>query len=270
MKPLVLTLRGEPEQRLDLSPLLPQRLKGLTPAAVEAIPLQTTRQPITVGDAFRLRPGDVETIRIVGGSERLDRVGEGLDSGAIEVEGDVGQRAGRGLSGGRLTIHGDAGPCAGSGMSGGMIEIRGAAGPFLAGPLPGEMAGMRGGTIIVRGDAGERAADRLRRGTIVIEGRAGAYAGSRMIAGTLILCGPAGALPGYLMKRGTIILGRDCEALAPTFVDSGIHDLVALRLLARSVAALSSRAEATLRRPLQRLAGDTSVLGKGELFCRSR
>jgi len=86
----------------------------------------------------------------------------------------------------------------------------------------------------------------------------------------LILCGPAGALPGYLMKRGTIILGRDCEALAPTFVDSGIHDLVALRLLARSVAALSSRAEATLRRPLQRLAGDTSVLGKGELFCRSR
>ena len=61
--------------------------------------------------------------------------------------------------------------------------------------------------VIVRGDAGERAGDRLRRGTILVEGRAGAYAGSRMIAGTLSCREEGGALPGYLMKRGTIVLG---------------------------------------------------------------
>ena len=42
---------------------------------------------------------------------------------------------------------------------------------------------MRGGVVVVRGDAGARAADRLRRGMIIVEGSAGAHAGSRMIAG---------------------------------------------------------------------------------------
>ena len=54
------------------------------------------------------------------------------------------------------------------------------------------MAGMRGGVVVVRGNAGERAGDRLRRGTIIVEGQAGAHAGSRMIAGTLILRRRAG------------------------------------------------------------------------------
>ena len=71
---------------------------------------------------------------------------------------------------------------------------------------------MSGGVLHVRGDAGERAGDRLRRGLILIEGRAGAYAGSRMIAGTLAIGGEAGELPGYLMGRGTILLGAGRDA----------------------------------------------------------
>jgi formylmethanofuran dehydrogenase subunit C len=118
----------------------------------------------------------------------------------------------------------------------------------------------------VRGDAGERAGDRLRRGFILIEGRAGAYAGSRMIAGTLAIGGEAGDLPGYLMGRGTIMLGRGATLLSPTFGDCGEHDLVAARLLADYIAQASTKLGGLFRRPLRRLAGDLAALGKGEIL----
>jgi len=266
VKPLVLTLRHEPPERLDLSPLVPHRLAGQTAAEIAAIELQTTRHKIAVGDVFRLRMGDAGQIRIEGGSDRLDRVGREMSGGAIVVEGDVGIEAGRLMAGGQLSIAGNAGPMAASGMKGGRIDISGDAGDRLGGPLAGETAGMRGGIVVVRGNAGERAADRLRRGTIMVEGRAGPHAGSRMIAGTLIVRRRCGAMPGYLMNRGTIVLGAGADELSPTFIDGGIHDLVALRLIAAFVGDHSRKAAAILRRPLRRYAGDMAALGKGELF----
>lgn len=269
MKPLVLTLKGRPAERLDLSPLVPHLLAGKTAVEIARIGVQTTRRPLVVGDVFRVRMGDVGRIHIEDGCERLDWIGHGMTGGEIVVDGDAGSQAGRLMMGGRLTIAGSAGPWAASAMRGGEIEIRGAAGDRLGGPLPGEMAGMRGGVVIVRGDAGERIGDRLRRGTIVVEGRAGAWAGSRMIAGTVVVAGSAGPLPGYLMRRGTIVLGS-WATLSPTFIDCGRLDLVALRLLAMFVARYSARAARILQRSLRRFAGDMAVLGKGEMFLAER
>jgi formylmethanofuran dehydrogenase subunit C len=213
--------------------------------------------------------GDAKQIRIEASCDRLDRIGQEMTGGEIVVDGDVGARAGRLMKGGRLTVRGSAGPWAASGMKGGAIEIFGDAGDRLGGPLAGEVAGMRGGTVLVHGRAGERAGDRLRRGTIVIEGGAGAYAGSRMIAGTLVILGRTGPLPGYLMKRGTIVLGDKSEEMSPTFIDCGVHDLVALRLMAGFFGGLSTRAGKLFRRPLRRFAGDMAALGKGEIFIRA-
>ena len=263
---LVLTLRERPEQRLDLSPLVPHRLAGKSATDINRIALQTPKVRVTVGDAFRLRMGDVARIRLEGACDRLDDVGAGMTGGEIIVAGDVGIQTGRLMTGGRLIIGGNAGPWAASGMKGGMIEIKGSAADRLGGPVAGEVAGMRGGLVIVRGDAGARAGDRLRRGTILIEGNAADYAGSRMIAGTLIVRRKAGVLPGYLMKRGTIILGEGCAALSPTFVDCGIHALLAMRLLANFIETYSKVTAVLLDRSLCRYAGDTAVLGKGELL----
>lgn len=267
MKPLVLTLRAAPDQRLDLTPVSARGLAGKTLKEIAGIAVQTTKVRVTIGDVFRIRLGDPRDIRIEGGSARFDLVGAGMTGGALTVAGDVGLQAGRRMAGGRLTVHGSAGPWAASGMTGGVIDIAGDAGERLGGPLAGEMAGMRGGVVVVRGDAGARAGDRLRRGTIIVEGAAGPYAGSRMIAGTLIVRKPVGPLPGYLMRRGTLVLGGAPEHRSPTFVDCGVHDLVAARLLAGFVGTYSARAAAVLRRPLRRLAGDMAVLGKGEMFC---
>jgi formylmethanofuran dehydrogenase subunit C len=234
VKPLVFTLHGRPEQRLDLSPLVPHRLAGLTEADIEKIELQTTRRRVVVGDVFRLRMGEAEQVRIEASCDRLDRIGHEMTGGEIVVEG--------------------------------AIEIFGDTAERLGGPVAGEVAGMRGGVVLVHGRAGERAGDRLRRGTIIVEGDAGAYAGSRMIAGTLVVLGRTGPLPGYLMKRGTIILGDRSEELSPTFVDCGVHDLVALRLMASFLGGVSARAGRPFKRPLRRFAGDMATVGKGELF----
>jgi formylmethanofuran dehydrogenase subunit C len=127
------------------------------------------------------------------------------------------------------------------------------------------MEGMTGGLLIVRGNAGERAGDRLRRGTIVIEGAAGDFPGSRMIAGTLIVLKDCGTLPGYLMRRGTIVLANPPE-LAPTFVDCGIHELAFAKVFAGLLRDESRAAARLLGRPLARFAGDMAALGKGEIF----
>ena len=265
MTPLVLTLHVRPDQRLDLSPLVPHRLAGKSAAEIARIELQTTRARVTVGDAFRIRPGDSQLIRIENSCDRLDRIGCGMTDGAIEVEGDAGLEAGRLMAGGRLTISGSTGVCGASGMRGGTLVIAGSAGDRLGGPLAGETAGMRGGVVVVSGNAGNRAGDRMRRGTIIVEGAVGAHAGSRMIAGTLIVAGEAGPLPGYLMRRGTIVLAA-CARRAPTFVGCGTHDLVALRLMAQFVSEYSTKAASLVRKPLHRFAGDMAVSGKGEIF----
>jgi formylmethanofuran dehydrogenase subunit C len=265
MSALRFVLRAAPDQRLDLSPLTADRLAGLDTAAIEALQLQTGRLRVTVGDVFRVHPGDAAHIVFEGGSDRFDRVGEAMRTGFLEVEGDAGQQAGRLMAGGTLTIRGNAGGWAASGLRGGRVEILGDAGGFLGGPLSGERTGMRGGIVLVRGKAGKRAADRLRRGLVVIEGDAGEHAGSGMVAGTLVVCGAAGSLPGILMRRGTIVLGRPAE-LAPSFVVSGVTPLVFSGLLARAVDPVSEIAAGCVRRALARYAGDMAVLGKGEVF----
>ncbi len=265
MTALRFVLRGEPEQRLDLSPLTPDRLAGLGVAAIEALPLHTTRHRLAVGDVFSVQPGDAAHVVIEGGSTRFDRVGEAMRTGMLTVEGDAGQQAGRLMAAGQLVIRGNAGGWAASGLRGGTLEIGGDAGDYLCGPLAGERTGMRGGLVLVRGRTGDRAADRLRRGLVIVEGDAGAHAGSLMVAGTLIVCGSAGALPGILMRRGTIVLGRPAE-MAPSFVVSGGADLVFARLLARALSAISEQATACVQGAGKHYAGDMSVMGKGEVF----
>lgn len=262
------TLRAPPDQRLDLSPLVPDRLTGLDQGTIERIGVSTTRAALCVGDVFTVRLGDPAGIAFDGGSERFDHLGEALSAGEIIVEGDVGQFAGRRMGGGRLEIRGDAGGWAASGMRGGRIEILGRAGERLGGPAAGELAGMAGGIVVVRGSVGERAGDRLRRGLIVVEGDAAGWAGSRMIAGTLVVCGTAGALPGYLMRRGTLLLGR-AETLSPTFVPTGGPAKVFLRLLAAELRQLSEPAAGLAAAPLQRLMGDMATLGLGEMLLPS-
>lgn len=264
MSALVLTLKEQPPQRCDLSPLTPDRL-----AAADDIPrieIQTTRRRLCAGDIFGVSGDDASDIHFEGGSERFDLIGAGMSHGRVAVTGDVGQQLGRLMRGGIITVTGDAGRLAGSGMSGGRIDIDGDAGDLAGAPLPGEPSGMKGGILRIKGRSGGRPGDRMRRGLIVVEGSAGEAVASRMIGGTIICFGEAGPRPGYLMKRGTIILGGGAAGITPTFVDSGVHELVAMRLIARWLIDEGIEGGSLLAYTMRRLVGDTAVLGKGEIL----
>lgn len=266
MKPLLFTLKQEPEQRLDLSALTPDRLVRRTVQEIEAIDIGTTRVAVKVGDVFKVRLGDAASVRFDGGSERFDLVGAKLLPGfEIHVEGDVGAQLGRGATGGSITVAGHAGAYAASQLAGANIDIYGDAGDFLGAPLAGEIPGISGGRVIVRGSVGARAGDRLRREIIIVEGDAGEDLGSRAIAGTIIVLGASEGRVGYLNKRASIILAEARE-LGPTYVDCGAHNFGFARVYARSLAAESRGAARLLSRKLQRYAGDTAVYGKGEIL----
>lgn len=260
MSGLTFTLRAEPDERLDLSPLTPARLAGLARAAIERIAIGTTRVPLHVGDVFTVTGDDAAELRFDGGSTRFDRLGEGLDGGMILIDGDAGVHVGRRMADGIFEIRGSVGAFAGSGLRGGVLSIAGDAGDDLGGPGFGEASGMAGGTIRVSGSTGARAGDRMRRGTILVSGDCGPNAGCRMIAGSLLCKGRAGRGAGALMKRGTLVFSGGAEPLGPTFLDNGPQDLILLRLLARAFPTILDG------RPMRRFAGDTAVSSMGEVF----
>lgn len=262
---LVLSLKAQPPQRLDLSPLVPHLLKDKSAKEIAGIDLATTKEPAKVGDIFRIRAGSVEEIRFDGGSERFDNLGAGSSAGRVVLTGDAGSNVGRKLAGGEVVVTGHVGPYAGSGIESGRLEIIGDAGDFLAATREGELHGMSGGTLIVRGTVGDRAGDRLRRGTIIIEGDAGDWLGSRLVAGTLVVLGAVGLNPGYLMRRGTLALANPPD-LPPYFVDCGTYFAAFAPVFGRALKPESAGTEKFFRGALRRFAGDMSVLGKGEIF----
>ena len=235
MSALVLTLREQPPQRCDLSQLHARQARRGDAGAIERIEIQTTRRPLLRRRHLRRDAGRSSTTSVLeGGSERFDYLGAGMKAGQHPRD-RRSRPAGRPRHERRRDrwSTGASGRLAGSGMSGGRIEIGGDAGDLVGAPLPGEASGMTGGVIRIRGSAGARAGDRMRRGLIAIEGDAGDNLASRMFGGTIVCFGRAGALPGYLMRRGTVMIGGGAASLSPTFIDTGVHELVALRLIAR-------------------------------------
>jgi len=264
---LTLTLRDIPRQRVDCSPLTPTRLEGKSLREIAAIELVCGNRKPRVDMLFELQGEDNSNIIFRSACEKLDRIGESMVDGAIEVQGDAGAYLGLGMRGGQISVSGSCGAFAAAEMKRGTIRIFGDAGDFLGSALPGDRQGMRGGTVIVGGSADDRCGDRLRRGSLLIEGDAGDYCASRMIAGTIAVLGRLGTYPGYAMRRGTLLLTSLPDSLPATFGDCGTHDLRFLPLLVGSWRSLDSQfAHMEPRSRVRRLMGDMSCDGKGEVL----
>lgn len=265
MSALTLKLRGNPDGRVDLSGITPAKLASLGQAEIEGLAVGGGLRPLKLGDVFTVSGAPGDALVIAGSSDRLDGIGAGLDAGTITVEGNTGAYTARGMRGGRLDIQGTAGPFLASGLRGGLIVAQSAS-ELLGAPRAGERYGMLGGIVVVKGDIGERAGDRMRRGTIIAKGRIGPSAGSRMMGGTIWAEGGFGAGPGPLMRRGTLI-APSVERLLPTFADAGLHDLNILRLISRYFAdVLGDLAPPPLPAKVRRIAGDLATIGKGEIL----
>ncbi len=264
MSALTFELMSAPEERLDLSPLTPERLGGLKTKDIEALVIGTTRVALTVGDVFKIKGKDVSKIVFAGTNGRCDKIGAGMADGAIVVDGDAGAYLGAGMKKGKIEVKGSAGALAGASMAGGVLGISRHTGERAGGIDVGETLGMRGGVLTIGGNAGPLLGERMRRGLVVVSGDAGDYAGGRMVAGTILFKRGVGANAGFGLRRGSLIFVKEPKTLLPTFGDCGVLEFDYLRLLERWLCANGKPIKLGAR--ARRLMGDMSVLGKGEML----
>jgi formylmethanofuran dehydrogenase subunit C len=265
-----LVVKQAPALRVDLRGVTPTALAGLTAARIERLPLNSGTQTLAVAELFTVRCDGVASadgeLLLEGDLSRFDRIGWQTNSGRIVVDGPAGDYAGACMSGGEVHVKGRAGMLAACEMSGGTLTIDGDVGDHAACGLPGSMDGMRGGTLIVRGNAGARFADRMRRGTALVFGNAGDFLASRLVAGTIAIGGQAGAHVGYGMRRGSIVFAGAAPRVPPTFVPALADAAVAWQVLARDLARHGGPFATLPTRRIQRHLGDLSADGKGELI----
>ncbi len=269
MSALTLILKHRVDQRVDMSPLVSNKLEGLNVKEISAIELQNGKRKIRVDELFHMTGTDTQNIVIAGSFSKLDFIGKQMDGGSITVHGDTGAYLGQEMKSGKITVHGDVGIYAACEMKEGYLEINGNAGDFIGAALPGNRKGMKGGTVLVKGNVGERAGDHMRRGLLLIEGNAGDYCGSRMIAGTIAVMGETGRYLGYAMRRGTFLLWNRPN-LSASFNDCGVHILQFLPILFKSFKKFDSKFAdpAYSFNRVQRFGGDMAELGRGEVLVK--
>jgi formylmethanofuran dehydrogenase subunit C len=273
MSVVTLTLKSALDDiRVDASPLLPHALAALSVKDIEALPLMRGNRSVPTGDLFSVAKHTQDAaqavLHIVGNAAKLDHLGAAMQGGLLIVEGDAGDFAGRDMRNGNLHIHGSTGLYTASSARNGTITIDSNAGDWLGAPLPGGTFGLRGATVIVRGNAGARAGERMRRGLICIDGNAGDFCASRMVAGTICVAGKVGERPGFGLLHGSLLLAQMPEHMLPSFGDCGEHEFGFLKLLAPELAKHRAKFAKVIEKSARarRFAGDLAVDGRGELL----
>lgn len=216
-----LNLKEIPSQAIDARNLSPDVLCGLSQSQIEQHPIGRNQSELLIGDLFEVdcyehsiaceaeSPSEqsIATIGIVVNGElgRFQRIGQGMSSGFLWINGSVGFEFASRMSGGVCVVVGHVSDNAAQAFRGGLLAICGHCGHNLACPLPGKKTGMTGGDILIGGNVGDRAAHRMRRGTILISGHAGQHGCQQMIAGTVVVQGTVGDSWCIGMKRGSLI-----------------------------------------------------------------
>jgi formylmethanofuran dehydrogenase subunit C len=227
MKQIIsLRLKEQPQLPLEAEQLSPDKLENLSLEEILSLPLLYGNETVKAGQFLQgeisQAPGEGVTLILTGDFSRVKRLGQGMKSGDLIIEGPAGFHTGAEMSGGVLTIHGDAGDWLGAHMTGGLIRVMGNAGHHPGAAYRGKLQGMKGGAILIHGNAGRLAGAKMRGGLLAILGDCQDNPGYGMNAGTIIIGGTSGRHIGSCMIRGTIILLKNHDLL-PTFYKNCIY-----------------------------------------------
>ena len=216
-----LRLTQAPRLPLEAERLRPDLLAGMSLEEIYALPLLYGNQMTAAGEFLQgeireTEDGSGASLILRGDFARVKRLGQGMQSGELIIEGASGFHTGAEMEGGRIIIRGDAGDWLGAHMTGGVIQVLGNAGHWAGAAYRGKMQGMRGGAIIINGNAGRMTGSKMRGGLIAVRGDCLEFPGYCMNAGTILVAGRSGRHIGSGMVRGTIIM-REGHELLPTF-----------------------------------------------------
>ncbi|MBN2517715.1 MAG: formylmethanofuran dehydrogenase subunit C [Candidatus Altiarchaeota archaeon] len=217
---ILLKLRKEPSMAVDAESLCVDSLVLKSQEQIINLPVYRGNKKERIGDYFDLefQPGKEDLVKIHGNLSRFNRIGQGMTTGEMEIDGNVGNYLGALTKSGKIIVKGDVADYCGAMMTGGRIEIHGNARNYLGANYIGHKKGMRGGDITVNGNAGLDAGAYMAGGTITITGDGLDFLGFGMTDGVIKV-----RTPGYA-AGGSMTGGRiECESadLLPTFSDKG-------------------------------------------------
>jgi len=235
--------------------ITPENFAGKSIKEIANLPLTEGNRNVTIGDLFKIEETPIETpnITIKGDCSKVKRVGQGIKSGEILVEGNIGMHTGEKMAGGKIVVNGNTGGWTGSEMTNGTIEIHGDSGDYMASPYRGNDLGMKGGSIIVDGNVGTDVGCYLKGGVIKIKGSAGRFLGFHMSDGAIYVEKDCDVRAGALMNGGKIVVGGKMEVL-PSFTIDSIKPKVKVD------------DTTSVQGPFYVFLGDLSEHGKGKIF----
>lgn len=276
---VIAVLKKRPQVPAEAESLIPENIVGKSADEISEFPVLIGNAWEKVGDWFQITvnedagrdapdaPAEEAADLVLKGDLRhFKRLGEGMSSGRMVVEGPVGFHAGARMSGGSLTILGDADDFLGAHMRGGLIVVRGNAGNYTAAGYRGEPYGMKGGTIIVTGDSGQALGARMRRGLVCVLGDTGDVPAFNMKAGTVVIGGKAGVRVGARMVRGTVIVLGEAPPMLPTFTSCCTYRPTFWNILHRHLQSYGFPPETGPDAAFARYSGDTNEGGRGEVL----
>ncbi len=235
----------------------PDTLEEKSLSEIATLSLWEGNQERTLSELFKIekKPATSENpvIQISGDVEKVRRIGAGMTSGTVIVEGNAGMHLGEEMNGGTIIVKGNAGSWAGCMMKKGTIEIMGSAGDYIGAAYRGSTRGMRGGTIIIHGNAGNEVGCFMRKGLIKTNGNIGQFAGIHMKNGTIFIKGNSEGRAGAEMSGGKIVLCGHIPSILPSFTIDSIKSSV--KIDGEKVGG-----------PFYRFLGDMAESGDGKLF----
>lgn len=199
----------------------PDKFAGKTENEIKSFEIWVGNQKTTIGELFSVKvegsaPAADTKIVLEGDFSRVKRIGEGMTTGLIIINGNVDMHLGAKMSGGKISVKGNADSWAGREMKGGELIIEGSAGYYLGAGYRGESCGMRGGKITVMGNALDFVGEHMCGGEIIVKGDAGLLPGLSNNGGKIVIDGNT-SRPGSEMSKGTIIINGKVEEMMPAF-----------------------------------------------------
>lgn len=223
---IILTPRGSIGIMLEAEVISPDVFQGKSQEEIESLTVWQGPLKLPLAEFFEVQvqqAGAAEETKIIieGDAARVKRIGQGMKTGSIEVNGSAGMHLGAEMAGGSILVRGDAGSWAGMEMKGGTIHILGSAEDHVGCAYRGSWHGMTGGRILIEKDARSQLGGGMAGGQIVVSGNVENFCGIRQSGGTILIKGSAVRGLGAEMNGGTIAIDGAVRQMCPGFVVSG-------------------------------------------------
>lgn len=252
MQIITLSLKAQNKIPIVADTVNPDNFAGKTEDEIKAVQVWYGNMQCPLSELFNVKvegKDSAENTKIVinGDASRVKRIGQGMSTGEIEINGNVDMHCGSNMKGGKITINGDADSWLGCEMKGGEIILNGNGGYYVGGGYRGEACGMKGGKITVNGNVRDFLGEHMCGGEIHVLGNAGLLPAILNNGGTIVIEGST-EMPASEMKKGTVIIKGKVKDLLPSYVEEGTEEVDGVLY--------------------QRFAGDVNVSGKGVLLMK--